>query len=48
MFHPQDGDELGSIDANTTMLVPVRVVIDKAKKQSYIAEHGTISKRSNP
>ncbi|KAI0218858.1 hypothetical protein LSAT2_029466 [Lamellibrachia satsuma] len=48
MHFEMDGDELGSIDANTTMLVPVRVVIDEAKKQSYIAEHGTISKRSNP
>ena len=44
----QDGGELGSIDANTTMVVPVRVVIDEAKKQSYIAQYGTISKRSNP
>ncbi|KAI0216744.1 hypothetical protein LSAT2_031295 [Lamellibrachia satsuma] len=48
MHFEMDGDELGSIDANTTIFVPVRVVIDEAKKQNYIAEHGTISKRSNP
>ncbi|KAK2139049.1 hypothetical protein NP493_6770g00005, partial [Ridgeia piscesae] len=48
MHFEMDGGELGSIDANTTMVVPVRVVIDEAKKQSYIAQYGTISKRSNP
>ncbi|KAI0234221.1 hypothetical protein LSAT2_015591 [Lamellibrachia satsuma] len=41
-------NDLGNIEANTTMLVPVHVVIDEVKKQRFIAKHGTISKRSNP
>ncbi|KAI0212202.1 hypothetical protein LSAT2_002886 [Lamellibrachia satsuma] len=48
MHFEMDASELGSIEANTTMLVPVHVVIDDVKKHRYIAKHGTISKRSNP
>ena len=44
----QDAGKLGSLEANTTMVVPVRVIIDEAKKQRFIDKHGSISKRSNP
>ena len=42
-------EKIGSLAANTTIQVPVRVVVDEKKKQQFIGQYpGFIAKRSNP
>ena len=41
--------KIGSLAANTTIQVPVRVIVDEKKKQQFIGQYpGSIAKKSNP